>query len=110
MDLPANPVETTWEIIGNKWKIMILRELMQGTRRFGELKKSITRISQKALSEQLHDLEKKGIVNRQVYAEVPPRVEYSLTETGYSLRPVMDILWAWGEIYQTRQLRPYEHH
>ena len=105
MELPACPVETTWQIIGNKWKILILRELMQGTKRLSELKKSIGTVSQKVLTEQLRDMEEKGILTRRVYAEVPPRVEYTLTETGHSLKPVLDILWAWGEIYQSRQSR-----
>lgn len=75
---------------------------MNGTMRFGELKKSIGHVSQKVLTAQLRDMEAKGLVTRQVYAEVPPRVEYTLTETGYSLKSVLDALWAWGEDYQAK--------
>lgn len=103
MELPACPVETTLMLIGNKWKVLILRDLMKGTMRFGELKKSIGRVSQKVLTTQLRDMEEKGLVSRKVYAEVPPRVEYTLTETGYSLKPVLDALWDWGESYKETQ-------
>ena len=102
MELPACPVETTLMIIGDKWKVLILRDLMNGTMRFGELKKSIGHVSQKVLTAQLRDMEEKGLVTRKVYAEVPPRVEYTLTETGYSLTPVLDALWAWGESYKEK--------
>ena len=78
-DLPACPVETTLSLIGNKWKVLILRDLLPGTKRFGELKKSIGGVSQKVLTAQLRDMEENGLVNRKVYAEVPPKVEYSLT-------------------------------
>lgn len=103
MELPACPVETTLMLIGDKWKVLILRDLMKGTMRFGELKKSIGRVSQKVLTTQLRDMEEKGLVSRKVYAEVPPRVEYTLTETGYSLKPVLDALWDWGESYKETQ-------
>ena len=102
MELPACPVETTLMIIGNKWKVLILRDLMNGTMRFGELKKSIGHVSQKVLTAQLRDMEEKGLVRRKVYAEVPPRVEYTLTETGYSLKPVLNALWTWGEEYKAK--------
>lgn len=102
MELPACPVETTLMIIGDKWKVLILRDLMNGTMRFGELKKSIGHVSQKVLTAQLRDMEEKGLVTRKVYAEVPPRVEYTLTEIGYSLKPVLDALWAWGENYKEK--------
>ena len=102
MDLPACPVETTLMIIGDKWKVLILRDLMNGTMRFGELKKSIGTVSQKVLTAQLRDMEEKGLLTRKVYAEVPPRVEYTLTETGYSLRPVLDAMWAWGAEYKAK--------
>lgn len=102
MELPKCPVETTLMVIGDKWKVLILRDLMNGTLRFGELKKSIGHVSQKVLTAQLRDMEAKGLVTRTVYAEVPPRVEYTLTETGYSLKPVLDALWAWGEAYQAK--------
>ena len=102
MDLPACPVETTLMLIGDKWKVLILRDLMLGTKRFGELKKSIGNISQKVLTAQLRDMEEKGLLLRTVYAEVPPRVEYTLTETGYSLKPILDAMWAWGEQYKEK--------
>ena len=81
-ELPACPVETTLMLIGDKWKVLILRDLLPGTKRFGELKKSIGSVSQKVLTAQLRDMEEKGLVHRRVYAEVPPRVEYSLTDLG----------------------------
>ena len=99
-DLPACPVETTLMLIGDKWKVLILRDLMPGTKRFGELKKSIGNVSQKVLTAQLRDMEQKGLVNRRVFAEVPPRVEYSLTELGRSLKPILDAMQAWGEDYK----------
>ena len=102
-ELPACPVETTLTLIGDKWKVLILRDLMPGTKRFGELKKSVGNVSQKVLTVQLRAMEESGLVHREVYAEVPPRVEYSLTELGRSLKPILDSLWAWGEAYQSRQ-------
>ena len=102
MDLPACPVETTLMLIGDKWKVLILRDLMNGTMRFGELKKSIGTVSQKVLTAQLRDMEEKGLLTRKVYAEVPPRVEYTLTENGYSLKPVLDAMWAWGAEYKAK--------
>ena len=99
-DLPACPVETTLTLIGDKWKVLILRDLMPGTKRFGELKKSVGNVSQKVLTAQLRAMEESGLVNRKVYAEVPPRVEYSLTELGKSLKPILDSMWAWGEEYK----------
>ena len=102
MELPACPVETTLMLIGDKWKVLILRDLMDGTKRFGELKKSIGTVSQKVLTAQLRDMEEKGLLTRKVYAEVPPRVEYTLTETGYSLKPVLDAMSAWGADYQEK--------
>lgn len=75
-ELPACPVETTLMLIGDKWTVLILRDLMPGTKRFGELKKSVGNVSQKVLTSQLRDMEANGLVTRQVYAEVPPRVEY----------------------------------
>ena len=100
--LPACPVETTLTLIGDKWKVLILRDLMNGTMRFGELKKSVGSVSQKVLTAQLRDMEAKGLVNRKVYAEVPPKVEYSLTELGQSLKPILDAMWSWGEDYKAR--------
>ena len=102
MELPACPVETTLMLIGDKWKVLILRDLMDGTKRFGELKKAIGTVSQKVLTAQLRDMEEKGLLTRKVYAEVPPRVEYTLTETGYSLKPVLDAMSAWGEGYRAK--------
>lgn len=102
MELPACPVETTLMLIGDKWKVLILRDLMGGTKRFGELKKSIGTVSQKVLTAQLRDMEEKGLLTRKVHAEVPPRVEYTLTETGYSLKPVLDAMWAWGADYKAK--------
>lgn len=102
MELPACPVETTLMLIGDKWKVLILRDLMDGTKRFGELKKSIGTVSQKVLTAQLRDMEEKGLLTRKVYAEVPPRVEYTLTETGYSLKPILDSMWAWGLDYKAK--------
>ena len=102
MELPACPGETTLMLIGDKWKVLILRDLMEGTKRFGELKKSIGTVSQKVLTAQLRDMEDKGLLTRKVYAEVPPRVEYTLTETGYSLKQILDSMVAWGTGYQRR--------
>ena len=99
-ELPACPVETTLTLIGDKWKVLILRDLMSGTKRFGELKKSSGTVSQKGLTAQLRDMEANGLVHRDVYAEVPPRVEYSLTELGQSLKPILDAMWNWGEDYK----------
>ena len=101
-ELPACPVETTLTLIGDKWKVLILRDLMPGTKRFGELKKSIGSVSQKVLTAQLRVMEQSGLVHRDVYAEVPPRVEYSLTELGRSLKPILDSMWAWGEEYKAK--------
>ena len=98
--LPACPVETTLTLISDKWKVLILRDLLPGTKRFGELKKSIGHVSQKVLTAQLRQREQSGLVNRKVYAEVPPKVEYSLTDVGYSLKPILDAMWTWGEEYQ----------
>ena len=102
-ELPACPVETTLMLIGDKWKVLILRDLMPGTKRFGELKKSVGNVSQKVLTAQLRTMEESGLVNRKVYAEVPPRVEYSLTELGKSLKPILDSMRAWGEAYKAKQ-------
>lgn len=93
-------METTLTLIGDKWKVLILRDLMPGTKRFGELRKSVGDVSQKVLAAQLRDMEKSGLVHREVYAEVPPRVEYSLTPLGRSLKSILDSMWAWGEGYK----------
>ena len=100
--LPACPVETTLTLISDKWKVLILRDLLSGTKRFGELKKSIGHVTQKVLTAQLRQMEESGLLTRTVYAEVPPRVEYTLMELGYSLKPIMDAMWTWGENYQAQ--------
>ena len=99
-ELPACPVETTLMLISDKWKVLILRDLMNGTMRFGELKRSIGHVTQKVLTAQLRQMEESGLLIRKVYAEVPPRVEYTLTELGYSLKPILDAMWVWGEGYK----------
>ena len=99
-ELPACPVETTLMLISDRWKVLIIRDLMDGTKRFGELKKSIGSISQKVLTSNLRSMEESGLLTRKVYAEVPPRVEYTLTETGYSLKPILDSMGEWGKAYQ----------
>lgn len=106
-ELPACPVETTLMLIGSKWKVLILRDLLPGTKRFGELKRSIGNVSQKVLTAQLRDMEEKGLVDRKVYPEVPPKVEYSLTELGRSLKPILDAMQEWGNGYKemNHQLR-----
>ena len=102
-DLPACPVETCVSLVGSKWRLLVMRDLLlNGSMRFKELQRSIGGVSQKVLTNNLREMEDAGLVVRRVYAEVPPRVEYSLTEIGESLRPVMDALWAWGEGYQAR--------
>lgn len=98
--LPACPVEVVLSLIGNKWKVLILRDLMEGTKRFGELKAAVGGISQKVLTSNLRDMEENGLVHRRVYAEVPPRVEYSLTQTGESLKPILDAMKEWGDEYR----------
>ncbi len=104
--LPACPVETTLTLIGDKWKVLIIRDLLPGTKRFGELKKSIGSVSQKVLTSQLRQMEESGLLTRTVYPEVPPRVEYTLTELGRSLSPVLDALCRWGEEYKAKM--PHE--
>ena len=102
--LPACPVETTLTLISDKWKVLILRDLLPGTKRFGELKKSVGNVSQKVLTAQLRQMEDSGLLTRTVYPEVPPRVEDTLTELGYSLKPILDAMWNWGEEYQAKKL------
>ncbi len=99
-ELPACPVETTLTLIGDKWKVLILRDLMSGTKRFGELRKSIGHISQKVLTANLREMETDALVERKVFAEVPPRVEYSITDLGRSLKPILDSMWDWGTSYK----------
>ena len=102
-ELPACPVEITMGLIGEKWKVLIIRDLLTGTKRFGELKKSVTGITQKVLTNNLRQMENSGLVKRKIYAEVPPRVEYSLTETGFSLKPILDSMVIWGNEYRKKQ-------
>ena len=99
-NLPACPVETTLMLISDRWKVLIIRDLLEGTKRFGELKKSVGNISQKVLTANLRSMEEAGLLTRKVYAEVPPKVEYTLTETGYSLKSVLDAMVAWGTEYK----------
>lgn len=101
-ELPACPVETTLTLIGDKWKVLILRDLLTGTKRFGELKKSVGNVSQKVLTAQLRGMEESGLLTRTVYAEVPPRVEYTLTDLGESLKPILDAMLNWGEKYKAQ--------
>ena len=101
-ELPACPVATMVEIIGNKWKLLILRNLLARTHRFNELKNSLDGISQKVLTDNLRQLESDGIVIRTAYAEVPPRVEYSLSDIGESLRPLFKSMEAWGNSYKEK--------
>ncbi|MBD0855975.1 MarR family transcriptional regulator [Corynebacterium striatum] len=98
--LPACPVETTLTLLSNRWRAMILRNLLDGTMRFNELRRSVTGISQKVLTSNLREMEDTGLVHREVFAEVPPRVEYSLTPIGQSMRPILDAMGEWGEHYQ----------
>lgn len=99
-ELPACPVEMTLQLIGNRWKVLIMRDLLEGTKRFGELKKSVGSITQKVLTQNLREMEQSGLVTRKVYAEVPPRVDYTLTEIGYSLKPILDSMVEWGTSYK----------
>ncbi len=98
------PVETTLRVIGGKWKPLIIFYLLEGTKRFSELKRSLPQVTQQMLTLQLRELEQGGIVHRKVYAEVPPKVEYSLTPVGKSLTPILDLMVEWGMKYQKEQL------
>lgn len=101
-ELPACPVEITMGLIDDKWKVLIVRDLLTGTKRFGELKKSVTGITQKVLTNNLKQMEKDGLLKRKAYPEVPPRVEYTLTETGLSLKPILDSMVEWGNQYREK--------
>ena len=103
--IPACPVEVTLMLISDRWKVLILRDLLSGTKRFGELKKSIGSISQKVLTSNLRSMEEDGLLTRKVYAEVPPRVEYTLTELGESLQPILLAMQQWGLEYQEMQFK-----
>ncbi len=101
-NLPACPVETTLMLINDRWKVLIIRDLLEGTKRFGELKKSVENISQKVLTANLRSMEESGLLTRKVFPEVPPHVEYTLTETGCSLKPVLDAMVKWGTEYKQK--------
>ena len=101
-EMPACPVATTVALIGSQWKLLILRNLMARPWRFNELKKDLNGVSQKVLTDSLRSLEEDGIVTRTVYPEVPPRVEYALSDLGESMRPIIDVMQRWGLEYQAR--------
>ena len=101
--LPECPVETTLMLISDRWKVLIIRDLLDGTKRFGEIKKSVGNVSQKVLTANLRSMEESGLLTRKVYPEVPPRVEYTLTETGYSLKPILDAMVEWGTEYKVKR-------
>ena len=101
-ELPDCPVATTVQLIGNKWKLFIIRNLLLSPQRFSEFFKTIPAISKKVLTDNLRALENDGIVNREVFAEVPPRVVYSLTELGKTLKPILDAMCVWGEDYKIK--------
>lgn len=99
-NIPDCPVEMTLQLISDKWKVLIIRDLLTGTKRFSELLKSINGITQKVLTSHLRSMEEAGLLTRKVYPEVPPKVEYTLTDTGYSLKPVLDSMVLWGTEYK----------
>ena len=99
-NLPACSVEMTLKLISNRWKVLIIRDLLSGTKRFGELKRSVGNISQKVLTANLRTMEKQGLLIRTVYPEIPPKVEYTLTKTGYSLKPILTAMDKWGCEYK----------
>lgn len=99
-EMPTCPVATTVALIGSKWKLLIMRNLLSRPWRFNELKKDLEGISQKVLTDSLRSMEADGLLTRTVYPEVPPRVEYTLTELGYSLRPILEAMRVWGEDYK----------
>ncbi len=100
--LPECPVATTVQLIGNKWKLLIIRNLRTRPWRFNELQKNLDGISQKVLTDSLRSMEADGLITRTVYAEVPPRVEYSLSELGETMRPILDAMEAWGNSYKSK--------
>lgn len=104
-ELPACPVAITVQLIGSKWKLLIMRNLLARPWRFNELRKDLEGISQKVLTDSLRSMEKDGIITRTVYPEVPPRVEYALSELGESMRPIMDAMEKWGSDYKNREQR-----
>ncbi|WP_461206610.1 winged helix-turn-helix transcriptional regulator [Clostridium sp. DL1XJH146] len=100
--MPDCPVATTLLLIGNKWKVLIIRDLMNGTMRFNELMRSVSGITQKVLTSQLRDMEKDGLLTRKIYPVIPPKVEYSLTDTGRSLKPILDSMAIWGAEFKEK--------
>ena len=102
--LPACPVETTLSLISDKWTVVIIRDLLTGTKRFNELMRSVTGITQKVLTSHLRNMEANGLLVRKVYPEIPPKVEYTLTETGYSLKPILDAMYTWGVNYKSKNI------
>jgi DNA-binding HxlR family transcriptional regulator len=103
---PPCPVETTLGVIGGKWKVVILFRLQEGTTRFSALRRRIPGLSERMLTQQLRELEREGVVRREVFPEMPPRVEYSLTPYGLTLKPITDAMCAWGKAHQTRDRDP----
>ena len=106
IEMPENLVEMALKTMGDRWKVMIIQELMDGTKRFGEIKKELGDITQKVLTSNLRALEEKGILIRTVYAQIPPKVEYTLTNLGYNLKPVLDSMRAWAEEYYNQNMKP----
>ena len=105
-ELPECPVATTVQLIGNKWKLLIIRNLLRAPQRFSELKRTIPGISQKVLTDNLRALEADGLIDREVFAEVPPRVEYTLTDIGESLKPILGAMFDWGMDYKAKNHSP----
>ena len=101
-EMPACPVATTVQLIGSKWKLLIMRNLLQRSWRFNELRKDLEGISQKVLTDSLRSMEDDGIITRTVYPEVPPRVEYALSDLGESMRPIMNAMEEWGANYKNQ--------
>lgn len=99
-DLPKNAIEITLSMLNTKWKPLIIKELLTGTKRFGELKNSTGKITQKVLTTNLRDMEEMGLLKRTAYKQIPPRVDYTLTDIGYSLATVLDSMTEWGEAYK----------
>ena len=107
IEMSQNLVEMALKTMGDRWKVMIIQELMEGTKRFGELKKELGNITQKVLTSNLRALEEKGILIRTVYAQIPPHVEYTLTNIGYSLKPVLDSMREWAEDYYNQNIKDF---
>ena len=101
-EMPACPVATTVQLIGSKWKLLIMRNLLARPWRFNELRKDLEGISQKVLTDSLRSMEQDGIITRTVYPEVPPRVEYALSELGESMRPIINAMEVWGKNYKEK--------